>query len=130
VYMLDLLQMALKSAPFCDPILLQNTLEIVVNARKLDIAASPYDATGFGVGVIPVKRSEGRKEYRRQQIMLMKKAQPIRLEMLHAYNLLSQIGFGDKHDFQPPPERFARAEPGVLPWRRNLIKELVLLVKK
>jgi hypothetical protein len=119
---MDLLKMALKLVPFCDPILLQNSLEIALDARKLDVAASPYDATAFGVGVIPVETSEGRKEYRRQQIMLMKKAQPIRLEMLHAYNLLLQIGFDDKHNFQPSPERFARAEPGGLPWRRNLIK--------
>jgi hypothetical protein len=119
---MDLLKMALKLVPFCDPILLQNSLEIALDARKLDIAASPYDVTAFGVGVIPVETSPGRKEYRRQQVNLMKKAQPIRLEMLSAYNLLLEIGFGEKVNFQPAPERFARAEPGGLPWRQNLIK--------
>lgn len=118
---MDLLKMALKLDAFCDPILLQQILEIAMAARKLDVAASPYDASAYGVGVIPVETSEGRAEYRRQQSALMIRAEPVRRELLQAYDLVLNNGFGENVQEKPMPERYAKAEPGGLPWRKNLL---------
>ena len=117
---MDLLKMALKLDPYCDPILLQKVLEVSLAARKLDVAASPYDATAFGVGVIAVETAEGRAEYRHQQVALMNHAEPVRKELLYAYDLLLQLGFGEHIHEEPAPERYSKAEPGGLPWRKNL----------
>jgi hypothetical protein len=85
---MDLLKMVLKLQPFCDSNLLVRVLAVALEARKLDVSASPYDATHYGLGVIPIETMEGRMEYKLQQTHLMKLAEPIRKDLLGAYNLL------------------------------------------
>jgi hypothetical protein len=122
---MDLLKMAMKLRPFCDPLLLQRILELALAARRLDVAASPYDATPYGVGVIPIETSEGRLQYRTEQRLLMEEAEPIRQDLLKVFECLLAMGFEEsivrQADLHPRPERFAKAEPGGLPWRKNLI---------
>jgi len=118
---MDLLKMIIRLQPFCDPLLLQRVLKIALDARKIDVAASPYDGTTYGVGIIPVETSEGRAEYRRQQMALMLEAEPARQDLADAYSLFLKIGFGENVTEVPSSERFAKAEPGGLPWRKNPI---------
>ena len=122
---MDLLKIALKLRPFCDAVLIQRILEIALESRRLDVAASPYEATDYGVEVIPIETKEGREEYRVQQKELMAKAEPIRRDLLRAYETVLTLGFDEsivkRADQSPQPERFAKAEPGGLPWRQNLI---------
>ena len=47
--------------------------------------ASPYDATKYGAGIVPIETNEGRRMYRERQIVLMQKAEPVRKKLLHAY---------------------------------------------
>jgi hypothetical protein len=101
---MDLLKMALKLQPFCDAELLRRVLEVALEARELDVAASPYDASEYGVGVVPVETSEGRLEYKRRQQALMKKADPIRRELLKAYDNFIMLAF-DNEDL---PQGFQR----------------------
>jgi hypothetical protein len=126
---MDLLKMTLKLQPFCDPRLLQKVLKVALDARTLDVAASPYDASHYGVGVIPVETPEGRAEYRQQQINLMRRAEPVRVELLRAYDLLLNLGFGEQIQDKPSPERYAKAEPGGHPWRKNLIQDIEPVVR-
>jgi hypothetical protein len=93
---MDLLKMTLKLQPFCDASLLQRVLEIALEARKLDVAASPYDASEYGVGVVPIETPEGRTEYKRQQTDLMKKAEPVRRDLLKAYYCFLSLAFEDE----------------------------------
>jgi hypothetical protein len=120
-----LLKLCLKLRPFCDPVLIQRVLQIALEARRLDVAASPYDATAFGIGVVPVETEEGRAEYRRQQTVLMKRAEVVRGDLLLAYQRFLPMAFQESSlqqaDRKPQAERFAKAEPGGLPWRKNLI---------
>jgi hypothetical protein len=93
---MDLLKMTLKLQPFCDATLLQQVLQIALEARTLDVAASPYDASAYGVGIIPIETTEGRAEYKQRQVELMNKAQPIRRNLLDAYNCFMALAFDEK----------------------------------
>lgn len=92
---MDLLKVALKLTPFGDPVLLQRVLEVGLEARKLDVAASPYDATEYGLGVVPVDTSEGRSEYRSRQRELMAQVAPVRRALYHAYSNFLRIAFNE-----------------------------------
>lgn len=122
---MDLLKHALRLQPFIDPLLLERVLNIALESRRLDVAASPYDATAYGVGVVPVETEEGRKEYRKQQMALMERAEPVRQDLLEAYDLFLKMAFDEditaRAATRADPERFAKAEPGGPSWRRNLV---------
>lgn len=95
---MDLLKMAMKLTPFLDADLLGDILEVAIEARKLDIEASPYDATAFGVGIVPVETKEGRKMYRERQRALMERAEPVRKRLLEAYEKFMLLAFDCKFD--------------------------------
>jgi hypothetical protein len=124
---MDLLKLTLKLEPFCDAALLQRVLHVALQARSLDVAASPYDATMHGVGIVPIETEAGRLDYRTRQAELMHQAEPVRRDLLTAYNDFLSAAFAPEilHQAEAAPsrERFARAEPGGLPWRRNLVQE-------
>ena len=46
---MDLLKMALRLSPYLEAELVADCLEIALAARSLDVAASPYDATDWGL---------------------------------------------------------------------------------
>jgi len=84
---MDLLKIAMKLGPFCEPDLFCRVLALAVDARSLDVAASPYDVqTDYGVDPIPIETPAGRNEYKHRQMELMKQANPIRRELLANYN--------------------------------------------
>jgi hypothetical protein len=122
---MDLLKIALRLQPFIDPGLLQRVLTVALESRRLDVAASPYDATEYAVQVVPIETQEGRREYRKQQAELMERAEPIRRELLNAYDLFLNMAFDSSvaktAQRQADPERFAKSEPGGPSWRRNLV---------
>lgn len=123
---MDLLKIGLRLQPFCDSELLIRILQIALDARRLDVAASPYDARDYGVGVVPVETEEGRALYRKMQRELMDRAEPIRRELLDAYNAFLQLAFEQnpavlESQVMPAEERYAQAEPGGRPWRKNLV---------
>lgn len=141
---MDLLKISLKLQPFFDSELMGDILEVALAARKLDVEASPYDATAFGAGIVPVETNEGRKMYREEQILLMKRAEPVRERLLDAYDVFMKLAFDEEllgEDLASKdrkldadnasadnvayvaPERLAIAEPGGLPWRKSLIEK-------
>lgn len=129
---MDLLKIALKLKSFIGSDLLDDVLEISIEARRLDVEASPYDATFYGAGIVPVETPEGRKMYRERQHDLMHRAEPVRIRLLEAYKNFMKLSFqdellngtddGKETKAYVAPERLAKAEPGGLPWRRNLIE--------
>lgn len=83
---MDLLKIALKLGPFCEPRLFREVLALTVDARSLDVAASPYETSkDYGVEAILVETPGGKKEYKEKQTSLMKKAEPIRKDLLENY---------------------------------------------
>lgn len=111
---MDLLKMTLRLQPFCNADLLRRILELALDARRLDIAASPYDVTAYGMGAVAVETSEGRSQYRKEQQALMERAEPLRKELLHSYNVLLQLAFDEgsvgPDDDKPSAERLGEPE--------------------
>ena len=125
---MDLIKLALRIQPFCNPELIRNALEIAIQGRRLDVAGSPYDCSSYGVQPIPIETSVGRNEFQLQQVELKDIATPVRQEVLEAYDVFLKIVFNSDDDLlreaqkHPAAERFAKAEPGGMPWRKNLIE--------
>ena len=92
---MDLLKMALKLQPFVDPSLVVRSLEAALLARRLDVAASPYDATEYGVEPIPIETHEGRALFRKRQNELMGRVQPVRRDLLAAYRFFVRSAFAE-----------------------------------
>ena len=61
----------------------------------MDVAASPYDASEYGLGVIAIDTPEGRAEYRKQQKSLMYRVEPVRQALLNSYNNFLALAFDD-----------------------------------
>ena len=120
---MDLLKMALRLTPWLACELVGDCLEIALAARTLDVAASPYDATAFGIPPVPIETSAGRKLYREQQEVLMRRAAPVRARLTDAYDAFLECAFGEERlqDAEPAAERFATATPGGPPWRRSIL---------
>ncbi|KAJ1491055.1 hypothetical protein T484DRAFT_1934148 [Baffinella frigidus] len=83
---MDLLKIAMKIVPFIPSNLLADALEVSLAARRLDVAASPYDASAFHLAPVKIETAEGRIEYRDQQLELMKRSAPVRTALLRAYD--------------------------------------------
>jgi hypothetical protein len=129
---MDLLKIALRVKPYCDPALLVDILGIALEARSLDVGASPYDCSEYSadnegnpIPIIPVETPEGRAAYKVQQTDLMEKAEGTRLRLLANYEVFGALAFCSnqlqKATSNPNDEQFAKAEPGGMPWRHNLI---------
>ena len=129
---MDLLKIALRVKPYCDPALLVEILGIALEARSLDVGASPYDCSEYSVDnkgspipIIPVETPEGRATYKAQQTELMERAEGVRLRLLANYEAFGALAFCsdqlESATSNPNDEQFAKAEPGGMPWRHNLI---------
>jgi hypothetical protein len=103
---MDLLKMALKLAPFLPGTLLVRCLDVALQARKLDVAASPYDATSYGIVPVLIETESGRAEYRQRQVWLMEQAQVVRRELLGAYDEFLESEFSSEHLLHRKPSTF------------------------
>ena len=90
---MDLIKISLKLQPFIDTDLLSRAVEIGLRARRLDVSASPYDGTAYGLSVIPIETPEGRAQYREEQVKIMHDANKVRRDLLKAYNVFLRIAF-------------------------------------
>eukprot|EP00961_Rhodomonas_salina_P200920 2710600-Rhodomonas_salina.1 len=64
---MDLLKISGRLVPWLASKLVADALELSLEARRLDVAASPYDASAFGLVAIPVETDAGRSEFRQRQ---------------------------------------------------------------
>eukprot|EP00658_Telonema_sp_P-2_P065240 TRINITY_DN54533_c0_g1_i3.p1 TRINITY_DN54533_c0_g1~~TRINITY_DN54533_c0_g1_i3.p1 ORF type:complete len:298 (+),score=48.86 TRINITY_DN54533_c0_g1_i3:34-927(+) len=85
---LDLLRWCIKLSPFVRAELLADCLEHALRARRVDVAAGPYDCLEFGIEPIRIETDMGRREYRDLQIELMKEGKPLREQLIREYDLL------------------------------------------
>ncbi len=87
---MDLLRYALRLAPFLEPELLGDALAVAVDARKLDMRASPYDLRGAvatgDAAPVRVETAAGRRAYVAEQARLAEAAAPVRSALLDAYD--------------------------------------------
>ncbi|WP_052574049.1 hypothetical protein [Haloferula sp. BvORR071] len=81
---MDLYKWAFKAMPWPGSDLLLDCFELAVELRSLDMRASPYELSAFGVVPIPIETTEGRREYEKEQMRLAAKAAPLRERLITA----------------------------------------------
>ncbi|MDY5784642.1 3-methyladenine DNA glycosylase [Corynebacterium sp.] len=75
---MDLYKWAAKMGPLVPGELLLDCFELAVDARRLDMEASPYDCRELGFDVVPIETPDGKAEYVRRQRELADRARPLR----------------------------------------------------
>jgi len=93
---MDLFRYAYQLYPFVSSALLVQALALALEARKLDMRASPYDVSAFEGCEVPicVETPQGRKLYIEEQERVATAAVPIRKALLSIYDeVLSRSGY-------------------------------------
>lgn len=85
---MDLYKYSMWFSPYVSSDLIADSFELARSARTLDMQASPYDVSQFGLEPIRVEMPEGRLEYARRQREVMERAEPMRDELLAALRTL------------------------------------------
>jgi hypothetical protein len=86
---MDLFKYAFQLYPIVSSTLLRDTLRLALQARKIDMLASPYDVSAFvEESAIEVESVAGRERYVREQEALSLAAAPVRSRLLYIYDLL------------------------------------------
>jgi hypothetical protein len=93
---MDMLKIGLKLGPFVDSGLMADVLGVALDARRLDVAASPYDVSAYGLGAVPIETSDGRRMYREEQVGLMRRAEPVRERLLETYEVFMALAFDER----------------------------------
>ncbi|WP_116112926.1 3-methyladenine DNA glycosylase [Austwickia chelonae] len=79
---MDLYHWAARLSPAVPSELLMDCLEMALRARQLDMQASPYDVTGFGLEAIPVETAAGRSTYVARQREIAEEASMLRSRLI------------------------------------------------
>ena len=79
---MDLYRWCYKLNPWIGSELIYDCFRLAIEARILDMKASPYDVSQYGYDAIEVETAEGRELYRTEQRALYEKGQPIARRLL------------------------------------------------
>ena len=74
---MDLFKLCYTMAPWTSSELTADCFFLALEARELDMRASPYDLQPFGLDPIPIETPEGRTEYQHLQRTIYQKGQPL-----------------------------------------------------
>lgn len=88
---MDLYKYAQWFHPYISSELTADCFELARQARELDMRASPYDVTEFGLEPIRVETLDGRREYAHEQRLLMERTAPLRVHLLAALTKLTAL---------------------------------------
>ena len=87
---MDLLRYALRLAPFGSSAAIADCLELALDAREVDMRASPYDLSGAvdaaRAAPIAVETADGRAEYVRRQTAIAHRGADLRRRLLDEYD--------------------------------------------
>ncbi|MDH6246571.1 3-methyladenine DNA glycosylase [Mycobacterium sp. OTB74] len=75
---MDLYKWSYKLGPLIESNLVMDCLDLAADARLLDMRASPYDLSGYGIEPITIEAAAGRSEYVRCQQVIADRAGPLR----------------------------------------------------
>ena len=79
---MDLYRLAFRLVPFVESTIVLDAFELALDARQVDMRASPYDVTDLGLDPIPVETAEGKAAYVQEQRRLAGLAEPLRERLL------------------------------------------------
>lgn len=82
---MDLYKWAFKLYPWISSAVIREAFFNAIAARKIDMQASPYDATEFGLEPIKIETEAGRKEYMERQMEIYENSQPVREKVIEGY---------------------------------------------
>lgn len=85
---MDLYKWAFKLTPAVPSDLVLDCLDLALAARRLDMAASPYDVRGYGLEPVPVETAQGRAEYVVRQRELVVRGEALRTRLVNACDRL------------------------------------------
>ena len=88
---MDLYKWAFKLFPWISSEIIREAFFKALETRKVDMQASPYDATEFGLEPIKIETETGRKEYVERQMEIYQNSQPIRYQLIEAYKEVIQV---------------------------------------
>lgn len=91
---MDLYKWAYKLSPLIDSDFVADCFDLALAAREVDMRASPYDLSEYGMHPIAIETPTGRAEYVREQSHLSARATPLRSELIRrCQNLLVRGGY-------------------------------------
>jgi len=94
---MDLYKLAYSIAPWCPSDLVAEGFLLAVDARAIDMRASPYDLKDYGFTPITIENAAGKAEYIKAQRSLSERAAPLRVRLLQVYEALANYdGRGGK----------------------------------
>ncbi|MCP5536239.1 MAG: 3-methyladenine DNA glycosylase [Akkermansiaceae bacterium] len=79
---MDLYKWASKCMPWVGSALLWQCFQLALQARELDMCASPYDLTQYGYNPIKIETAEGRDQYETGQRAISAQAHPLRQQII------------------------------------------------
>ncbi|MEM9160545.1 MAG: 3-methyladenine DNA glycosylase [Verrucomicrobiota bacterium] len=88
---MDLYRWSYKLSPWIGSALITDCFKLAIEARALDMRASPYDVSSFGYEAIMIETAEGREQYRREQREIYEKGQPLARRLLEECRRLTAI---------------------------------------
>jgi len=89
---MDLYKWAAKSMPWIGSDLLLETFRLATRLRDLDMRASPYDLSAWGVVPVKIETPEGRRNYEAEQRKLAEEARGLRGKLIASLGRVLAIG--------------------------------------
>ena len=100
---MDLYKYAFWFSPLVPSDLVADCFENAARARELDMRASPYDMSPFGLEPIRVETAEGRAAYVHEQHALIARTGPLRARLLRVLERLRADSGSGRTTPQDPP---------------------------
>lgn len=87
---MDLYKWAFKMYPWISSDTIRNAFKLAVEARYIDMKASPYDLREYGLEPIKIETEQGRLVYLEHQKEIFHKSQPVRERLIEEYRFLAK----------------------------------------
>lgn len=89
---MDLYRAALKLGPAIEGSLLLDCFELARDIRQVDMQASPYDVSRYGLPAVEIETPAGRAEYVRHQRVFAERAEVLRARLIDVTQLVMRTG--------------------------------------
>lgn len=88
---MDLYRWAMKLVPAIPSILQLEAFELALDIRRVDMRASPYNVSAYGLEAIPVETLEGKREYAALQSDFAVRGADLRARIVSSLNVLRAL---------------------------------------
>lgn len=88
---MDIYKWAYKLYPWISSELIREAFFLALEARTIDMKASPYDLRDHGLEPIKIETEEGRKEYLGYQSEIYERGKPVRQKLIEEYERLLSL---------------------------------------